>query len=550
MTEYEAVQQGALFDEFGNVVSIPTGDDSRSEEFDGADGSSSFDGQFGSTQYATGTYQNGEFFPSAGNFGNYDYSDPFAGLDWSSSDSLDLIVGSDGKIGLNSHNDDNDLKTQYTSFFHRLWNHAMDTRRADVELKPARMFAVQSGGDVTNNLVGNWQNGFKNSVNQEGLYGYNVAHYNNVPAYQQPWNALNPHLATPTTGDDSTWGYGANGWISGFGSFGVDNGLWDSSWELGTPAQGYNNDNVQASQRWFDGIANGARSGESVATDASRLRCWHCDVQYMLKWNPVDKTFHTMPKNGVEDKTVTGTGTGAWGDCDHPSHGRQEVCEYSSGVCFVEERRTFGYITLVRKGCKQAAACYNQKYQNFHVQAGRQCWPGDGSNMQHKIARRPHDVRADQWIYNLVKGGLDTDANGIENNFDFAATVGANFDAEDPMTLDANSIVDDSSSGSTHGFYLDQNDVERAGATFNTENAFVLPQLPQAYTNGMALTSKCHQCCNSGNYCNHYWRPQTEGDWGAFDTQGSVSSRAAVRPGTTLTNGEYTGTWDAGNYRR
>merc|ERR1719197_1442172 len=276
----------------------------------------------------------------------------------------------------------------------------MDTRRADVEVKPARIFNVQSGGDVTSNLVGNWNNGFKTSTGQEGLYGYNVHDYNTAPANQSPWNSLNPHITS-----NDAWGYSDNSWISGFGGFSTDNGLWDSSWELGTPAQAYAAGNVQQQQRWFDGIANGARSGESVATDAARLRCWHCDVQYMLKWNPVDKTFFTMPKNGVEAKTTTGTGTGAWGDCDHSSHGSQQVCEYSSGVCFVEERRTFGYITLVRKGCKQAHACYAQKFQNFHVQAGRQCWPGDGTGNSMKVASRPHDVMADQWIYNLVSGG-------------------------------------------------------------------------------------------------------------------------------------------------
>ena len=44
-----------------------------------------------------------------------------------------------------------------------------------------------------------------------------------------------------------------------------------------------------------------------------------------------------------------------------------------------------------------------QKYQNFVVEAGRQCWPGDAFGEEHKLATRPDDMRADQWIYNIIK---------------------------------------------------------------------------------------------------------------------------------------------------
>ena len=44
-----------------------------------------------------------------------------------------------------------------------------------------------------------------------------------------------------------------------------------------------------------------------------------------------------------------------------------------------------------------------QKYQNFVVEAGRQCWPGDAYGEKHKLATRPDDMRADQWIYNIIK---------------------------------------------------------------------------------------------------------------------------------------------------
>ena len=109
----------------------------------------------------------------------------------------------------------------------------------------------------------------------------------------------------------------------------------------------------------------------------------------------------------------------------------QRSCEYSAGVCFVEERRTWGYVTQVRAGCKQAQACYMQKYQNFLVQAGRQCWPGSNSGMSHKINRNPYDVQRDQWVHNIVHGGIDskTDAATVQSSFGFeSAFVGANFD--------------------------------------------------------------------------------------------------------------------------
>ena len=57
----------------------------------------------------------------------------------------------------------------------------------------------------------------------------------------------------------------------------------------------------------------------------------------------------------------------------------------------------------VQAGCQQSQACYMQKYQNFVVEAGRQCWPGDAFGEQHKLATRPDDMRADQWIYNIIK---------------------------------------------------------------------------------------------------------------------------------------------------
>jgi hypothetical protein len=51
------------------------------------------------------------------------------------------------------------------------------------------------------------------------------------------------------------------------------------------------------------------------------------------------------------------------------------------------------------------------------VQAGRQCWPGDENGMINTVAARPHDVMADQWIYNLVSGGNQYEVgNTLTNN--------------------------------------------------------------------------------------------------------------------------------------
>merc|ERR1711933_310739 len=77
------------------------------------------------------------------------------------------------------------------------------------------------------------------------------------------------------------------------------------------------------------------------------------------------------------------------------------------------------------------------KYQNFLVQAGRQCWPGDHGNMVAKVARRPYDVKADEWIYNLIKGG---------------STAGTSADTESFKDNDF-STVDTTGSTST-GFYI------------------------------------------------------------------------------------------------
>ena len=277
-----------------------------------------------------------------------------------------------------------------------------------------------------------------------------------VPIGREPWDILNSHnrnefegtagrqKALPSGAHDTTWGFSRGNIVvkdssnqdtlPPFGEMGrnldeqifVDTGFFDSSWELGKPLLGEHtdprgNEHFQQDQRWFEGINESpdrtySRATNSVVTvgtdstdepgDTTKMKCWTCEIQYSLHWDPTNKHFYTTDRNNEKD-AATGSndseGWGAWGDCER--RGESKTCEYSSGVCFVEERRTFGYITLVRKGCKQAQACYMQKYQNFLVQAGRQCWPADGSDSSMKVASRPHDIMADQWIYNLVSGG-------------------------------------------------------------------------------------------------------------------------------------------------
>jgi len=248
----------------------------------------------------------------------------------------------------------------------------------------------------------------------------------------------------------------------------------DSSWELGVPGL-----SGQENHRWFQGSASNGASG--YGSDTARLSCFHCEVQYALKWDATAREFRQYRQGAAAAATSSEL---AWGQCT--SSGSTGLCEYSSGVCFVEERRTFGYITLVRKGCKQAKACYMNKYQNFLVQAGRQCWPGDHTNMVAKVARRPYDVKADEWIYNLIKGG---------------STSGTSADTESFKDNDF-STVDTAGSTST-GFYI-----ERSTGTVQYAH-----QEPIAYRNGFVFTSWCYQCCNTGLNCNQSWQPETERDW-------------------------------------
>lgn len=125
-----------------------------------------------------------------------------------------------------------------------------------------------------------------------------------------------------------------------------------------------------------------------------------------------------------------------------------------------------------------------QKYQNFLVKAGRQCWPGDNTGMADKIGRRPYDVALYEWpstnlgwITNIIYGGA-------------AATgTGTSFTSNDAQT----------------GLFVDADYSDFLGV-----------RTPVDYKNGLKESSLCTQCCNSEHNCNLDWQPRTEGKFANF----------------------------------
>ena len=87
-----------------------------------------------------------------------------------------------------------------------------------------------------------------------------------------------------------------------------------------------------------------------------------------------------------------------------------------------------------------------QKYQNFLVKAGRQCWPGDHTGMRDTIARRVSDIMADQWITNIVKGGITTGGSSGSSFGAGGQFGGSPFDA----------TFTDSAGLTTNGFYISE----------------------------------------------------------------------------------------------
>jgi len=123
--------------------------------------------------------------------------------------------------------------------------------------------------------------------------------------------------------------------------------------------------------------------------DPAKLKCHQCIESAHLEWDDKYHTFklvsahsidgtHYIARDdletttfGVPDSAATAlndpgnlashtNGVDLWKQCFDTI--KQKSCEYSSGVCFVEERRVWGYVTQVQAGCQQAQACYMQKY--------------------------------------------------------------------------------------------------------------------------------------------------------------------------------------------
>jgi len=356
-------------------------------------------------------------------------------------------------------------------------------------------------------------------------------------------------------GDNDFTASGHDGWY---------NNYFDSSWELGSSSgifrisdasipfdpvdadkNGYGDGgegittikgtddatNYYSFHRWHEDQNNGVVTGKMPSNpggevnDPVKLRCHECHVRREMRWHEgygfmlIDPDSNNVDSNGAVKFTDL-TGENLWAICNAALH--QRSCEYSAGTCFVLERRTWGYVTEVSAGCKQAQACYMQKYQNFLVKAGRQCWPGDETDMIDRIARRPHDIKSDNWISNIVMGGINNKGAGAVGTSSFAA--GGAFDGN-PFD---NTYTDEgqTSNGITYkngmdddGFYVtggSNHDATHAKAATSITNTQFFNQhdhVTNAYQNGAVPTSKCYQCCNTEHNCNFQWQPKDQEDW-------------------------------------
>lgn len=235
--------------------------------------------------------------------------------------------------------------------------------------------------------------------------------------------------------------------------------------------------NYYSSYRWHQGIDATKNAASSEVHDPAKLKCHVCNVQREMAWDKDAGTFKLI--DPADPSKADKTGENLFAACSASLN--QVSCEYSAGTCFIEERRTWGYVTQVRAGCKQAQACYMQKYQNFLVKAGRQCWPGDNTGMADKIGRRPYDVALYEWpntnlgwITNIIFGGAS------------ATGTGTSFTSNNAQT----------------GLFVDADYSDFLGI-----------RTPVDYKNGLKESSLCTQCCNSEHNCNFDWQPRTEADW-------------------------------------
>jgi len=239
---------------------------------------------------------------------------------------------------------------------------------------------------------------------------------------------------------------------------------YDKSWELGKQ-------NTDA--RIF--TAHGKQ-------DAARLKCKQCKVDFQIHWNGTE--FLITAKGDAT--TIFADNAAAIATCSDADM----YCPYSSGTCFVEERKQFGHVISFERGCKQAKACYMQKYQNFLVKAGRQCWPTDNTDMDDKIARRPYDIMADEQYYTKHVNTNDT--------------TFTDFTDASPDT-----------GGLVTGLYVDPDYVLDGSSALDYNSLHIVHGHVGAYQNGLKETSRCTQCCSTGDNCNAGWSPTTETGWGS-----------------------------------
>jgi len=425
---------------------------------------------------------------------------------------------------------EHNLLNTYWANMHRQWGHQRETR-------------LNAMGQPYNNLVDATRHGTYNVHHQkdatnEGKHGKNWGDSWEVAWRDQPWAqdddldvVDNPNAGGSFRDPDTipnSWGapHGADNFMASaynnwYGKY------FDASWELGdspmhfgelnsedipfdttygaqnglTDIDGDQDPEFVSGYRWFDGIDATLNEATSEVNDPAKLKCHTCDVRRELFWNG-EKFCLVDPANHDPANPVDKNAENLWSVCHNQL--KQRSCEYSAGTCFVEERRTWGYVTQIRAGCKQAQACYMQKYQNFLVQAGRQCWPGDGSDSHHAIAKRPYDLMADNWISNIVAGGLGTRAAGS------SFSTGTGDFGGDPFD---NTFTDMPNGGmQPHGFFATGGKQLPANEQFYKRNSPVT-STTGFYHNGMMPTSKCYQCCNTEHNCNYNWMPHDEEDW-------------------------------------
>jgi hypothetical protein len=429
------------------------------------------------------------------------------------------------------------LLNKYWASMHRQWGHQRETglnsfgqpRKNLVDATRHGQFNVHHQKDVSNegkhgkNWGDSWDSAWRDQPWAEDddldvvdLPGGNVVDYRDPDLILDSWGA--EHGTTDFMASaynkwigkyfDASWELGDS--PMHFGEIVTENIPYDTTFGAGNgiaDIPGSPDPAVYSGYRWFEGVDATLNAGSSEVNDPAKLKCHYCDVRRELFWNG-EKFCLVDPANHDPLNPVDKNDENLWTVC-HAAL-KQRSCEYSAGTCFVEERRTWGYVTQIRAGCKQAQACYMQKYQNFLVQAGRQCWPGDGSKTHHAIAQRPYDLMADNWISNIVAGGIGNRAGGSS----FSTTSGDTGDESNFLGEPFDNTFTDMPGGgmNPHGFFT-------TGGALNTGNTQhynkhrPVVSTHGFYHNGMMPTSKCYQCCNTEHNCNYNWMPHDEEDW-------------------------------------